>query len=54
MTYEPFVGITSYTDEKGYTQYYKYNDYGQLQEIYEIVNDSIKVLKHFEHQVKNR
>ena len=54
MTYEPFVGITSYTDEKGYTQYYKYSDYGQLQEIYEIVNDSIKVLKHFEHQVKNR
>ena len=54
MTYEPFVGITSYTDEKGYTQYYKYDDFRQLQEIYEIVGDTIHILKRFDYQVKNR
>ena len=53
MTYEPFVGITSYTDEKGYTLYYKYDDFRRLQEIYEIVGDTVHVLKHIDYQMKN-
>jgi hypothetical protein len=54
MTYEPLVGMTSYTDEKGYTLYYTYSDVGQVQEIYEVVGDSIRVLKHFDYQITNQ
>jgi hypothetical protein len=54
MTYAPFVGMTSYTDEKGYTLYYTYNDVGQVQEIYEIVGDAVHVLRHFDYQIINQ
>ena len=54
MTYEPLVGITSYTDAKGYTQYYEYDDFGQVQEIYEMVNGTKTVLKRFDYQIANQ
>ena len=54
MTYEPLVGITSYTDAKGYTQYYEYDDFGHVQEIYELVNGTKHILKHFDYQLKNQ
>ena len=54
MTYEPFVGMTSYTDEKGYTLYYTYHDVGQIQEIYEVIGDSVNVLKYFDCQIVNQ
>ena len=54
MTYEPFVGMTSYTDAKGYTQYYEYDDFGQVQEIYEMVNGTKIILKRFDYQIQNQ
>ena len=54
MTYEPLVGMTSYTDEKGYTLYYRYDDFGQLQDVYEMKQDSIHILKHFDYQITNQ
>ena len=54
MTYEPLVGITSYTDAKRYTQYYEYDDFGQIKEIYESANGVNKILKHFDYQFKNQ
>lgn len=54
MTYAPFVGMTSYTDEKGYTLYYEYDDFGQIKEIYESANGVKKILKHFDYQFKNQ
>ena len=54
MTYEPLVGITSYTDAKRYTQYYEYDDFGQVQEIYEMVNGTKTILKRFDYQIQNR
>ena len=54
MTYEPLVGIKSYTDAKGYTQYYEYDDFGKIQEIYEMVNGTKTVLKRFDYQIKNQ
>lgn len=54
MTYAPFVGMTSYTDEKGYTLYYEYDDFGQVQEIYEMVNGTKTILKRFDYQIQNQ
>ena len=54
MTYEPLVGITSYTDAKRYTQYYEYDDFGQVQEIYEMVNGTKTILKRFDYQIQNQ
>lgn len=54
MTYAPFVGMTSYTDEKGYTLYYEYDDFGQIKEIYQLVNGIKNILKHFDYQIENR
>ncbi len=54
MTYEPLVGITSYTDARGYTQYYEYDDFGQVQEIYEMINGTKTVLKRFDYQKQNQ
>lgn len=54
MTYEPLVGMISYTDPKGYTLYYEYDDFGQIQEIYEKVISKKNVLKHFEYTIKNQ
>ena len=54
MTYEPLVGMTSYTDEKGYTLHYEYDDFGQIKEIYEFVNGVKQILKHFDYQIENR
>ena len=54
MTYEPLVGMTSYMDPKGYVQYYTYDDFGQIQEIYEKVGGTKNVLKHFDYQMKNQ
>ena len=54
MTYEPLVGMTSYTDSKGYTQYYTYDDFGQIQEIYEIVNGTKNILKRFDYHIKKQ
>ena len=54
MTYEPLVGITSYTDSKGYSQYYTYDDFGQVQEIYEMVDGTKNVLKYFDYHMKNQ
>ena len=53
MTYEPLVGMTSYTDEKGYTLHYEYDDFGQIKEIYEFVNGVKHILKHFDYQTIN-
>ena len=53
MTYEPLIGMSSFTDPKGYTQYYEYDDFGRVKNIYEIVGDTIHILKHFEYQVTN-
>ena len=54
MTYEPLVGMTSYTDAKGYTLYYEYDDFGQIKEIYESANGVKKILKHFDYQFENQ
>ena len=54
MTYEPLVGMTSYTDAKGYTLYYEYDDFGQIQEVYELVNGQKNILKHFDYQIQNQ
>ena len=54
MTYAPLIGITSYTDAKGYTQYYEYDDFGRLREIYEKVNNNKHILKSFEYQLQNQ
>jgi hypothetical protein len=54
MTYEPLVGMTSYTDAKGYTLYYEYDDFGQIQEVYELVNGLKNILKHFDYQIQNQ
>lgn len=53
MTYEPLIGMSSFTDPKGYTQYYEYDDFGRVKNIYEIVGDTRHILKHFEYQVTN-
>ena len=53
MTYEPLIGMLSHTDPKGYTQYYEYDDFKRVKTIYEIVGDTIHILKHFEYQVTN-
>ena len=54
MTYAPLIGITSYTDAKGYTQYYEYDDFGRIREIYEKVGDKKSIIKSFEYQVQNQ
>lgn len=54
MTYEPLVGMTSYTDAKGYTLYYEYDDFGQIQEVYELVNGQKNIIKHFDYQIQNQ
>ena len=54
MTYAPLIGITSYTDTKGYTQYYEYDDFGRIREIYEKVNGKKRILKSFEYQLQNQ
>ena len=54
MTYAPLIGITSYTDPKGYTQYYEYDDFGRIREIYEKVGDKKSIIKSFEYQVQNQ
>lgn len=54
MTYAPLIGITSYTDAKGYTQYYEYDDFGRIREIYEKVNNDKHILKSFEYQLQNQ
>ncbi len=54
MTYEPLVGMTSYTDAKGYTQYYEYDDFGQIKEIYELISGTKNILKHFDYQIQNQ
>lgn len=54
MTYMPIVGMTSYTDAKGYTQYYEYDDFGRIREIYEKVGDKKSIIKSFEYQVQNQ
>ena len=54
MTYEPLIGMSSYTDEKGYTLYYDYDDFGQLHEIYEINNGSKNILKLYDYHVVNQ
>ena len=54
MTYAPLIGITSYTDAKGYTQYYEYDDFGHIREIYEKVNNNKHIIKSFEYQLQNQ
>ena len=53
MTYEPLIGMSSFTDPKGYTQYYEYDDFKRIKTIYEIVGDTINVIKRFDYQVAN-
>ena len=54
MTYEPLIGMSSFTDPKGYTQYYEYDDFKRVKTIYEKVNDTINILKQFDYQEANR
>lgn len=54
MTYMPLVGITSHTDAKGYTEYYGYDDFGRICEIYENVNGTKNILKSFDYQLQNQ
>ena len=53
MTYDPLVGITSYTDIRGYTTYYEYDDFGRLCEIFEKVGEKKNILKAFNYHLKN-
>ena len=53
MTYDPLIGMSSFTDPKGYTQYYDYDDFKRVKTIYEIVDSTVHILKHFEYQVAN-
>lgn len=54
MTYEPLVGMTSYTDAKSYTQYYEYDDFGKIKEIYELIDGTKHIIKHFDYQIQNQ
>lgn len=53
MTYAPLIGMTSLTDAKGYTQYFEYDDFGRLCEIYENVDGTKSILKSFDYQLNN-
>lgn len=54
MTYTPLIGMTSHTDAKGYAQYYEYDDFGRISEIYENVNGTKNILKSFDYQLQNQ
>ena len=54
MTYAPLIGMTSLTDNKGYTQYFEYDDFGRICEIYENVNGTKNILKTFDYHLKNQ
>ena len=51
MTYEPLIGISSFTDSKGYTQCYEYDDFKRVKTIYEMANDTMSVVKCFDYQL---
>jgi hypothetical protein len=53
MTYEPLIGMLSHTDAKGYTQYYEYDDFKRVKNIYEIINGTKNILKHFDYELAN-
>ena len=46
--------MTSHTDAKGYAQYYEYDDFGRISEIYENVNGTKNILKSFDYQLQNQ
>lgn len=54
MTYDPLVGITSYTDIRGYTTYYEYDDFGRVCEIYEKVGEKKYILKTFDYHLRDQ
>lgn len=49
MTYLPLVGISSHTDPKGYTRYFTYDDFGELSEVYEIINGKKQIIRHLDY-----
>ena len=54
MTYLPFIGMSSFTDPKGYTLYYEYDDFKRLTTIYELINGKKNIIKHFDYQLRNQ
>ncbi|WP_024773051.1 hypothetical protein [Aquimarina macrocephali] len=49
-TYDPLVGITSITDSKGYTMYYKYDGFNRLKEVRDSEN---KLVTDYKYNYKN-
>lgn len=49
MTYLPLVGMSSHTDPQGYTQYFTYDDFGELSEVYEIINGNKQIIRHLDY-----
>lgn len=49
MTYQPLVGMKSFTDAKGNTVYYDYDDFGQVKEIYLMHNGQKEILQHIDY-----
>ena len=49
----PHVGISSITDPKGLTTYYRYDSYGRLIEIYHIIDGLKQVIQAFNYHISN-
>ena len=51
-THKPYVGITSMTDPRGITTYYKYDSAGRPIEEYQMVNGRKHILKAYQYHIK--
>ena len=53
FTYEPLTGVTSITDPRNQTIYYKYDPAGRLEEIYRLKNGNKEIIEAYKYNFRN-
>lgn len=53
-TYKPWIGMSSHTDNRGFTTYYDYDVSGRLKEIYFMEGDQKKILESYKYNLSNK
>ena len=53
-THKPLVGITSQTDERGFTTYFAYDILNRLKETYFMENGAKRVMQDYDYHYKNQ